>query len=445
MTPRTSLLLRCGLFALLAIVAAGVGTGLWWSSRQPVAAARADIPEVDLSDSPAAVAAFVRQSTAAVAESPEDGETWGRLGMVLFAHQWELEAAQCFEQAAQLDTGDARWPYLQALCTMSVDIDRAIELLRHAVAIDHTIGAAHARLGELLLERGDVTAAEQSLQTAHELDPLALRPLTALARVAQLQQDHARAVRLAEEAADLAPDRRVVLELLASVRRSHGDEAGAADSLRMAAALPDAPLEWDDPLATEVVQLRRDTEWRVQQAGQLLADGNYAAGIDLLRNILQSDPTEPHVFCMLARAYLEVQETAAAEEVLQDAMERFPESAEVRFHRGVGYFVVEDFLSARRAFAEAVELKPDDALTWFNLGQTLERLNLPADALAAYQSAVAAQPSLIEGQLCVARLLLEAGDRPAARQYVENALRIAPDHPGAQVLWAEHFPATSGE
>src|SRR5215207_4362078 len=95
---------------------------------------RADVgpPTVDLAGADPDVARAVEEARAAVKEAPQSAEAWGRLGMVLRAHNFGDEANVCFERAEHLDAADPRWPYLRGVTVALTDRDAAIPLLERA-------------------------------------------------------------------------------------------------------------------------------------------------------------------------------------------------------------------------------------------------------------------------------------------------------------------------
>src|SRR5207302_11227917 len=71
-------------------------------------------PVVDLQGVEPRVAAAIEEARASVNHSPASAESWGRLGMVLLAHQFWEEARRCFVEAERLNRAEPRWPYFQA-------------------------------------------------------------------------------------------------------------------------------------------------------------------------------------------------------------------------------------------------------------------------------------------------------------------------------------------
>src|SRR5262245_6998529 len=96
---------RLALFLAAAVIGRGVVGWLGW--RGTAAAP----PEVDLAGAEPAVARAVEAARAEVLRAPRSAAAWGRLGMVLRAHDYGAEANECFAQAERLDAADPHWPY----------------------------------------------------------------------------------------------------------------------------------------------------------------------------------------------------------------------------------------------------------------------------------------------------------------------------------------------
>src|SRR5437899_2943389 len=90
-----------------AVLAAGIGSGLWLWRRVPVS----HPPILNLTGAEPVVAEAIEAARTSVAANPRSASAWGRLGMVLHAHDYLAEAARCYAQAEKLDSHDPRWPY----------------------------------------------------------------------------------------------------------------------------------------------------------------------------------------------------------------------------------------------------------------------------------------------------------------------------------------------
>src|SRR5207249_71855 len=109
---------------------------------------------VDLAGADPGVAAAVTAAQKAVERQPASAAAWGRLAMVLQAHDFRSEATRCFAQAERLDPANPRWPYHQALDLLISAPDAGLARLERAVALDGPVSAPRLLLGEVLLAQG---------------------------------------------------------------------------------------------------------------------------------------------------------------------------------------------------------------------------------------------------------------------------------------------------
>ena len=230
------MVLRCRWYGLLAtlIIAVGIGAAAFWWLRPPA------VPDIDTAGLDADVAAAIDQAHAQVRAEPRSAAGWGRLGMVLFAHEMYADCAPVFAQAARLDPADPRWPYLRGLALVWQRPDEGVAALRQAAEIPPPQLTIQLRLAEelwkldrvdeaaaifdelirvspdnprVLLGQGQIQARRGELQAAIEPlnrasgDPLSRRAAhTALAEVYRRLHNIAQADAHGEQAARLGPD-----------------------------------------------------------------------------------------------------------------------------------------------------------------------------------------------------------------------------------------------
>jgi len=122
-----------------------------WSEAKP--------PEADLSGVDPAVAAAVHEAGDAVRKAPRSGEAWGRLGMILLAHNFYAEARTCFARAEQLDPREETWPYLRGALLLTEDPREAVAAFHRAAGLSAE-PVIRMRLAETLLDQGRVDEVE---------------------------------------------------------------------------------------------------------------------------------------------------------------------------------------------------------------------------------------------------------------------------------------------
>lgn len=179
------------------------------------------------------MAAAVAEAREKVLERPS-ASSWGRLGMVLAAHDLVAEAVICYRRAAELAPGEDRWPYLAGRALRATDFDAALAEFAKAATLRSRLPAVWVQYGDALLEAGDGTAARRQFARALELEPENPWALFGLARAAFLVGEVETTRGHLERAVAAKPNYREGHSLLAQVAQRFGD--GEAAELHMWAA-----------------------------------------------------------------------------------------------------------------------------------------------------------------------------------------------------------------
>jgi tetratricopeptide (TPR) repeat protein len=389
------------------------------------------VPEIDLADATPQVAQGIEAAREAVVKHPRSGQAWGRLGMILQAHEYPAEAAECYRQAAVLQPEEFRWPYLLGSLLEGTDKEAASAAYRQAIAIQPQIAQLRVKLAGVLMELGQPDAAEPQLRRALELAPNHALARFLFARLLFQRQSYQQCLQQLEPLNDESPPRRAVVELLAQVYFRLGDrEKAEAESGRLP-GLAQGPDYWPDPYQQEMVSLRRDSRWLAYQAKLLLERGEVQATIDLLTGLVAEQPDDRTLREQLARAYIALNRLDLAAEVLDEGIRRIPDSFEMRRLRGAVHIVQNQWQQAAERFREAIAIEPDDAASHQDLGVCLLRLGAAEDALDELRQAVRYKPDLIEARIEMARLLLRQGQRAEAERELQTVLKLSPGNPTA--------------
>jgi DNA-binding winged helix-turn-helix (wHTH) protein/Tfp pilus assembly protein PilF len=111
-------------------------------------------------------------------------------------------------------------------------IAAALADLRRAISLDPANGSAHEWYGVTLLEEGRVAQAYSELKTAAGLDPLSVPTTAWLGTTAYLERHYRDAIGYARETLDLSPQREDAYETLGLAYEAFGDNARAAQTFR---------------------------------------------------------------------------------------------------------------------------------------------------------------------------------------------------------------------
>jgi tetratricopeptide (TPR) repeat protein len=173
--PATGQLRRWLVGAGAALLLAGVAAAGWWWFRPPAATP----PPIPAGIPDAEVQQAIADARQRVLDEPRSAYTWGRLGLVLLAHQFDREADTCFLQAAELAPTDPRWPYARGMVALKLGPDQALALFRQAAAVAESKPkyrfALRMRLAESLLEHGHLDEAENIFREEDKRQPVKAR------------------------------------------------------------------------------------------------------------------------------------------------------------------------------------------------------------------------------------------------------------------------------
>jgi tetratricopeptide (TPR) repeat protein len=377
----------------------------WWYFR-PRAPERQP-PAVDLSRAEPEVAGAIRGASDRVRAAPRDAAAWGKLGMLLLAHDFEAESRSAFAAAAELDPADYRWPYLEGLTLVLREPEAGLARLRRAAELAPVNRSEpRLRLAELLVERGDLDRAAELARAALAKQPAGARAELVLARVAAARADWPGVLDWAGRCELNPACRRESALLRARALEATGRREEADAAFRAAAELPEPP-GWPDPVIAEVESLRVGTRALLARAAALIAEGGATEAAGLLEEAAARAPNDPRPGLLLGQALIQARNAPAARKVLEGYTGRFPSSVEGWFNLGVARFEAGDFAAAADAFRRTTELKPDHALAHFNLGHCRLKLGDKTGAKAEFEAALRCRPDYKSAREALANLAAE--------------------------------------
>ena len=103
-----------------------------------------------------------------------------------------------------------------------------------------------------------------------------------------------------------------------------------------------------------------------------------------------------------------------------------PEPAKKAFGKGVAAMIDQKWAVAQKNFERAVEIYPDYAAAWTNLGMVFKEQSDPKEARTAWERAVAADPKYVKPYMYLARLALEQRRMEDAANIAGRALALNP-------------------
>jgi tetratricopeptide (TPR) repeat protein len=246
--------------------------------------------------------------------------------------------------------------------------DRAIGLMREAIAIDPNLWEAHYDLGVLLAQGGDLAGAEPSLERAQKLSPNAEEIATALAQV----------------------------------RRRRGEQKKAAAGLQ---AFVEQHPDAKDARALYVVALR--------DSGQL--DAAIAQAHEALRR-RAGDAT---ALSDLALAELAKGERDSAELLVKEAISSNKDSAVAHRTAGLIALAKGDDAAAFTSFVKASQLDPKDTTARLNMGTVLLRAGIYQKAAEQFRAVLKDSKDDDDAAIGLAAALRGEGDKDHPGKFSE--------------------------
>lgn len=250
--------------------------------------------------------------------------------------------------------------------------DRAIGLLREAIALDRGLWEAHYDLGVVLAGAGDLAGAEDELKTSSKL----------------------------------APDAEEVAIALGELRRRRGEQKDAADAL--------GDFLQDHPNAIEA---------RILDVTALRDSGQLDAALKQAQEVLVRRPGDASALAELALTHLAKGERDTASLLAKQALDANPKSAVAARASGMIALAGGDDAVAFAAFTKAAQSDPRDTTARLNMGAVLLRAGAYAKAEEQYRATLQVAPEDSSAEVGLAAALRGESD-PKNAQKLEEARAI---------------------
>jgi tetratricopeptide (TPR) repeat protein len=418
------------LTALGLVIFSGGAYRLWVQYTTP------EPPFVNVADLDPEIAEAVQTARQRVQQMPRSPEEWGRLGAVLRAHEFVVESNFCFAESERLAPKDFRWPYLIALEILDHDQEAALSPLRRSVQLCGPHPVPRLRLGEVLLERGEVDEAEVLFRDALERDwgiardagakgLMEARAHLGLGRVALERNDADGALEHLRRAVAGAPKAKVVHAALLQAYRRRGDDKGIGEELRLLSSLPEG-LTWPDPGLEFVNQFWVGLRARMARITALDQQGLREEAVVASRQTMHRYPASPLAHLVLGEMLNKARNFTAAEPAFREAIRLGSKGGKALFELGYALEGQGKISEAAESYRQAVQQQPDFAEAHFNRSLCLHRLKKEAEAVEEMRAAIRCRSGYVDALLVLGMMLARQGKRTEALQQVEEAIRVAP-------------------
>ncbi len=410
------------------------------------------------------IADIVGQARDNVAQDPQDGGRWGRLGMVCEANGLVGAARDAYANAAAMQSSEAKWRYhLASVESRLGRVDDAVRDMRGAIDLNPTYAPAFWRLGLWLLDQNQTEGAERAFNRATEIDPADRAGWIGLARVYLQRDENARAAGLLERLVGAAPADRYALQLVGTAYRRLGRVDEAASALAVGAK---GEPQWTDPWTDEMLDLRRGYAALLKDATAYIVAGQFPRAIGILEQLGREKPDDLVLMAHLGQVYVAAGQDADGVPLLERVIAREPDRFEAHVDLATGYMHQGDLAKARAtaeravslnrsyspahetlglilwrtgdprgaaaAFDRSVQLDPRNAraLVWMAMVQT--NLGRPADALETFQRAARTDPTSVDAWIGIANAQMNRHNLDGAAVPLQNAQHLQPDRPAVK-------------
>ena len=383
----------------------------------------------DLDKLEPAVAGLVRETAAEVEAHPGRAVAHGKLGMVYEANNLWPQARESYGRASALDPENPDWRFRLAIAARETgDTNTALELLRELeLAEPSAFPALRQRLGELLLESGDLAGARQQYRELMALAPEAPHGYVGVAETWLRERQFAPAAELLQTALELAPGYPVAHYLLGLAYRGLGRLEEAEKEMKIGGG--GAVHYLPDPLTNEIRSYAVNLTARLGEAGALLAAGRTAEAVRLLEEVVEDNPQNLSTLNNLAVALMRMGELDRATEILLRARELDPGRFSTYLNLSSLAMRSGRPDKALQWADEAVDKAPDQSRTHAARAGVLAATGRFEEAVGSAERAAELDPGELRAQLLLADLYLREKRIPEAEQALIRARALAPDHP----------------
>jgi len=341
---------------------------------------------------------------------------------------------------------DAVGFYELAVAKAFVDRNGSLQALDRALALDPGLIQARYTRALLNIEEEKPAAAVEDLKHYLERQPNDTRALAHLGQAYVASGQAAEAAEVLKRAADLAPGSPLVLvqyrralvklgrtqeaaEVLARLKQA----GSAAETRRPQTGLIEyLNLDPADRRARYVANLRRNAaadpgnlQWKFRLGRELLADGNTAEGLAVLRD-LKSVTTDPSLLAVSGKTLLEFGQYDPARQFLEPAVAADPSLSAARLDLAIARFHLQ---TPEAALAELDRTAPADRKGDYYLlrAQLLDALGKIQEAVEALNRGIRAAPTRPDLYLQATAFLLKHKLNNEAVNLLKQAARILPD------------------
>ncbi|AKS43308.1 tetratricopeptide repeat protein [Wenzhouxiangella marina] len=315
----------------------------------------------------------------------QQAETWGELGMLYQALEFDDAALAAHRQARRLAPLDGRWPYLIGiLLAKDGQGEAALDqfMVARALMPGQAVGA-WTRAARVLLELGQNEPARQASEQALALNPDDAAALAVHGEALLALGQAETAIASLTRALTIEPRADRLHYPLAMAHRALGDSEAMQRELERVGRIGVVP---DDPVGEFLAAHARGSRIHSLRGREAFQAGDYPAALALFERASQFAPDDPGLWTNLGATQAALGRNAAAITSLQRALELEPENDTARINLAEIHLSEGDQRAAHELLARRGDRlqSSDGRLLRARLGRALGQLDAAATDYLAW-------------------------------------------------------------
>jgi tetratricopeptide (TPR) repeat protein len=385
-----------------------------------------DIPVLTVGEFSEPVREQIMAGRTQLLEAPRDARRNLHLGKILHAYKLQSPAIHCYQRARVLQPGDYETAYLLGIAqAQSGDDAGAIANLRAAIKLQPDYAPARLRLGEVLFKTGELAQAQSLFEDLLVQEPDSAWTYHWLAQVLAAAGDAEGALDNNRRAVELYADFGPAHYALALAYRNRGDTGQAAAHMARYRQHPKQTPPHVDPLLESLAGLDISATAHVNRAKRLERAGQASEALLALKQAIAVEPQSIEAHSQLIRLYHRINDADGVERHYRAVTAIEPNAVMANLEYGTLLAEQGRFADAAAAFEKVLTANPGHSTAHTLLAQALQELQQLAEAESHYRLALEHDPNNHRAGLLLGRLLMQADRRTEAAPYLERVAQIS--------------------
>ena len=384
-------------------------------------------PEVNLAEFEPVIIESIMAAKNRVTTQPASSDAWGELAQIYWVYGLTEASKVCFERARELSPEDGDLSYLHSLVFLPGDIQGCLSILTNAVSqLPAEKIAPRLRLAQLLSGQAEYDRAKTHFETVLQNDPTNAVAMLGLGRIANAHGDYGAASQWLEKCQKSPYTALAANRTLSNIYMRQGDTE-AAQRATLLAEQTEADQDWPDPYLEKAGRLKTGKKAWLDSAEHHFKQRNLGESIRMVRQILETYPTESKGHLFMGRIQMAQREFVEATESFQTAIKHDAENVEAMVQLGVALFYQQLSPEAENVLKRAIAISPTLPEAHYNLGLSQAAQNKSVAASTSFKKAIQYRPNFGEAFIGLASSLAKQGQLLEAKNAVEQALTLNPN------------------